>query len=153
MFRQTKTFRKTNMRRPITIAALVLAHAAAMTAASPLLAKPNKGKFLGPGTYAMKNGGCEKLTKIADGGPRNVETTPETLTVDGFSSWETGCGFTSIKEVEKGRKWVAKMSCNDEAGDESPETDTFEKQPDGSFKVTNEDKTTIWVRCDAAKGK
>ncbi len=136
------------MRRRSLLAATLIA-----ATASPLAAKPVKGVFIGPGAYAMKNGGCEKLKKIAEGGPKNVETTPETLTVNGFDNWETGCGFTSIKEVEKGRKWVARMSCNDEAGDETPETDTFEKQPDGSFKVTNEDKTTIWVRCDAGKGK
>lgn len=138
------------MRRQTMTAAALLA---AMAAATPLLAKPLKGKFVGPGTYAMKDGGCDKLRKIAEGGPKNVGTTPETLTVNGFESWDGGCSFTSIKELTKGRKWVATMSCSEGADENNKETDTFERQPDGSFKVTNENKTTIWVRCDAAKGK
>ncbi len=125
-----------------------------MAAAQPAAAKGKvKAGFLGAETYAMKDGGCEKLKKITEGGPKNVSTTPETLTADGFSSWETGCSFTSVKEIVKGKKWKAKMACNDEAGEINPETDIFEKQPDGSFKVTTEGKTTHFVRCEAGKGK
>lgn len=125
-----------------------------MLVVTPAEAKdPVKAEFLGAGTYAMKNGGCEKLEKIAGGGPKNVGSTPETLTADGFATWETGCSFASIKELAKGQKWKARMACNDEAGEISYETDIFEKKADGSFKVTNEGKTTHFVLCDGAKGK
>ena len=103
------------------------------------------------GTYVME-GRCEKLAALAAGGPRNVETVPETLTAKGFDNWEGGCAFTSIQEKEKGRVWTAKLSCGQSA-DEWEETDTFELDPkDGSLKVTVDDATTRFVRCDEKKG-
>lgn len=104
------------------------------------------------GTYVME-GRCEKLAKIEAGGPKNVETVPETLTNDGFQSWEGGCSFVSIEEKVKGRVWVARMSCAEEA-DESEETDTFElNSKDQSISVTVDGKTTKFIRCDADKRK
>ncbi len=108
-----------------------------------------KAKFLGDGTYATPEG-CAKLKAIAAGGPKNISTTPETLTASGFSGWEFGCGFTSVKEVVKGRKWVGKAACS-----EGPETwkssDTFERLPDGSFNVTGDKKTMKFVRCETGQ--
>jgi hypothetical protein len=134
-------------------ASLIVAVTVSLSLAASASAAEVKAKFLGDGTYAMKDGGCEKLNRIAAGGPKNVETTPETLTADGFSGWEGGCSFLSIKEVKKGVKWVVRMSCSEGAEEDQRETDTFEKQPDGSFHVTNEDKTTHFVRCEVGKGK
>lgn len=59
----------------------------------------------------------------------------------------------AAKGKVRARKWKARLACNDEAGEESPETDIFEKQPDGSFQATNEGKTTHFVRCATAPGK
>lgn len=98
------------------------------------------------------DGGCAKLKAIAAGGPKNVETTPETLTADGFESWEGGCSFVWIKEKQQGRRWVAEMACAEEA-EESVEIDTFDLDPaSGTIKVTNEGKTSAYVRCDEGKG-
>lgn len=108
-----------------------------------------KGTFLGDGTYATKEG-CEKLKKIAAGGDKNVETTPETLNQDGFSTWEGGCSFKSISEKDKDRRWIAVMDCA-EGDTEESETDTFEKMLDGAIKVTVEGKSTTFYRCDASK--
>ncbi len=76
---------------------------------------------------------------------------PETLTQDGFEGWEGSCTFRSITEVEKGKTWKAAMDCQEGAA-EGPESDLFERLPDGSLKVTVMGNDTIFVRCDAEKG-
>ena len=103
------------------------------------------------GTYASGEG-CKKLDAIANGGPKNVGTVPETLTRKGFETWEGGCSFTSIKETVTGKTWVAGMACM-ESADESTETDTFELLADGRIQVTVEGKTTIFERCKTKEAK
>ena len=133
------------------LASLILAAALA-----PALAEPTvvRATFIGEGTYATADG-CKKLAAIAAGGDRNVETVPETLTENGFEGWEGACTFTSFTEIEKDRKWKALMHCFDGA-EEGPESDIFERLPDGKIKVTVMGNDTILERCDAAnaeKGK
>ena len=77
---------------------------------------------------------------------------PETLTEDGFMGWEGSCTFTSFTEIEKDKKWKALMHCV-EGPDEGPESDIFERLPDGKLKVTVMGDATIFERCDAEKGK
>lgn len=122
----------------------------ALTAVTPAHAAV-KGTFIGPGTYATAEG-CKKLTAIEAGGDKNVGTTPETLTEDGFTSWEGACTFVSVTEKDKGRSWTAHMACAEEA-EEGTETDLFEKMDDGKIKVTVMENATILQRCDAEKGK
>ena len=110
-----------------------------------------KGTFIGPGIYATQDG-CEKLKALAAGGDKNVGTVPETLTEDGFSSWEGTCTFKSFTEKEKGRMWSAAMDCA-EGATEGPESDVFERILDGSIKVTVMNSATTLVRCDTDKGK
>jgi hypothetical protein len=103
------------------------------------------------GTWATEEG-CGKLAKIAAGTPRSVETVPETLTQDGYATWEGGCTFTDIQETAPGRKWSIKTACAEGAdewtGDETLEFDAAGKR----LTVTVEDKTTVFVRCEAEKG-
>ena len=40
---------------------------------------------------------------------------PETLTADGFKTWEGGCDFVAIEEEVEGRVFVATMTCTDGA--------------------------------------
>ena len=121
-------------------------------AAAPLSAHAEvKGTFVGPGTYATAEG-CKKLAAIEAGGDKNVGTTPETLTVDGFSSWEGACTFESFTETEQGKVWKAKMQCAEEAT-EGPESDIFERLADGKLRVTVMDAATLLQRCDTDKGK
>lgn len=110
-----------------------------------------KGTFIGPGIYATAEG-CQKLSALAAGGDQNVGTVPETLTEDGFEGWEGSCTFTSVTEVEPGKKWKTEMQCA-EGPDENEETDIFERLPDGALKVTQDNHVTMFQRCDAAKGK
>jgi hypothetical protein len=110
-----------------------------------------KGAFIGPGTYATDEG-CKKLAVLAAGGDRNVGTVPETLTEDGFMSWEGGCTFTSFTEKEKGRIWTANLKCF-EGADESKESDVFERLDDGKIKMTVMGNAIVLQRCDADKGK
>ena len=125
-----------------------------LAAVTAVLAVPawaeEKAAFI-KGTYAME-GRCAAWAAIEKGGDKNVETVPETLTAEGFSMWEGGCSFVSIKETVKDRQWVAKMDCA-EAADESEETDTFDLDPaTGNITVTVEGNKSVFVRCDAAKG-
>lgn len=122
----------------------------AVCVASPAGAEVS-ATFIGPGTYATE-GGCTKLAAIAAGGDRNAGTVPETLTQDGFMGWEGSCTFTSFTEIEKDKKWKALMHCT-EGPEEGPESDIFERLPDGKLKVTVMDNATIFERCDAEKGK
>lgn len=109
-----------------------------------------RGSFI-KGIYAME-GRCTAWAAIEAGGDRTVETVPETLTEDGFSAWEGGCSFISVKEKTKGRRWVAKMACGD-GNEEYEETDTFDLDPvTGNITVTVEGNSSVFVRCDAAKG-
>lgn len=109
-----------------------------------------KGDFVGPGVYALP-GRCDKVEALAKGGPKNVETVPETLTVNGFEGWEGACTFRSITEIETGKKWKASMDCH-EGAEEGPESDIFERLDDGSLKVTVMGNESIFVRCDKDKG-
>ncbi len=132
--------------RPMLIAGLVAASCALAWAATAQM----KGNFIGSGTYATVEG-CKKVAALVAGAVRNVETVPETLTQDGFAGWEGSCTFRSITEFEKGKKWKAAMDCQ-EGAEEGPESDLFERLPDGSLKVTVMGNDTIFVRCDAEKG-
>jgi hypothetical protein len=105
-----------------------------------------KGAFIGPGTYATAEG-CKKLAALKAGTERNVGTVPETLGEKGFEGWEGACSFTAIKEVEPGRVWKVRMWCG-EGADEGPQSDVFERLPDGKLKVTVMDNATIFERCD-----
>lgn len=128
-----------------------LAIAPLLAVAGAAAAGEVKGTFVGDGIYATADG-CMKLAALASGGDRNVETVPETLTVNGFEGWEGGCTFASITEIEKGRKWKARLHCVDGA-EEGPESDVFERMPDGTIKVTIMGNDTILQRCDAEKEK
>lgn len=129
---------------------LALASAAILLAqAAPATAGGTTGDFIA-GTYVIE-GRCDKLAALKAGGPRNVTTVPETLTSEGFESWEGGCEFTSIKEKVKGRVYEAEMSCTD-AAEEWTETDTFTVEADKSITVTVDQKSTRFVTCGHDKG-
>ncbi|MBK9079456.1 MAG: hypothetical protein WBP38_03325 [Hyphomicrobium sp.] len=129
-------------------AAIVFASVASVSAQADVAVV--KGTFVGAGTYATDEG-CKKLAALAAGGDKNVGTVPETLTEDGFEGWEGSCTFTSFTEIEKGKKWKVLMHCTD-GPDEGPESDIFERLPDGKLKVTVMDNATIFQRCDTDKG-
>lgn len=103
------------------------------------------------GTYVME-GRCDKWRALEAGGPRNLETVPEMLTATGFASWEGGCSFESITEEKPGERWSARMACAEEA-EEWSENDVFELDPrTGRLSVSVDGKTSVFVRCDEAKG-
>lgn len=118
--------------------------------ASPVLADV-PGTFVGPGTYATAEG-CKTLREVAAGTFQGEGALPPTLTTQGFIGLEGTCSFRSITEVETGKKWKAAMDCH-EGSPEGPESDLFERLPDGSIKVTIMGNDTIFVRCDEQQGK
>jgi len=103
------------------------------------------------GTWATEEG-CQKLAKIAAGSVRSVTTVPETLTADGYDTWEGGCTFSEIKETAAGRKWSVKTACV-ESAEEWSDSETMELDETGKrLTVTVEDKVTVFVPCAAEKG-
>lgn len=103
------------------------------------------------GVWATEEG-CAKLAALGTGTARSVETVPETLTADGYQTWEGGCTFTSIEETEKGRAWTVKTSCF-ESADEWTDTETFELDAASRrLRVTVEGEVTEFVRCETRKG-
>jgi hypothetical protein len=110
-----------------------------------------KATFL-TGTWATEEG-CQKVAALEAGSVRSVTTVPETLTQDGYATWEGGCTFSEIRETEPGRKWSVKTACVDGAEEWSDE-ETMELDASGKkLTVKVEDKTTVFVRCDSEKGK
>jgi hypothetical protein len=102
------------------------------------------------GVWATPDG-CKLRAAIEAGGPKNVETTPEILTADGYQGWEGGCSFKSVKENGAG-KWTVETACT-EGAEEWNDTETWElDSAAGRLKVTVDDQTTEFVPCDAGKG-
>jgi hypothetical protein len=103
------------------------------------------------GVFA-KEGLCKKVEAIEAGGPKNIDTVTETLTPDGFRSWEGNCDFVTITEKEKGRSYEAKMQCI-EGPEEWTETNTFDLDPSGSaITVWIEGEKHQYVKCGSGKG-
>ena len=124
-------------------------------AAAPLAAK-EKARFLGTGTYATAEG-CEKLKKIAAGGPKNVETTPELLDEHGFHGWEGDCEFTKIFEHEKDKSWLGLTTCVDGATISSVTYVFIKDETSGVFEVAAqgegaESEQHVYSRCETKKG-
>ena len=132
---------------------VLIALSIAAIGVTPAMAK-ERAAFLGSGTYATSQD-CEKQRKIEAGGPRNVETSPELLTAEGFRGWEGACEFTKVFEHDPGKSWTGLMSCF-EGAQFTPQLYLFMKsEADGSFEVAaqNQDMPTAYVRCDPKKGE
>jgi hypothetical protein len=124
---------------------------AVLAAAGPAAAAGKRADFI-DGVYA-KEGLCEKVAAVEAGGPKNVETVTETLSPEGFRSWEGGCDFDAITEKEKGRTYEARMTCN-EGAQEWIETNQFILDPaDATITVWIEGEKHLFVKCGSDKGK
>lgn len=133
--------------------AIVASFAVIIAGLSAAHAEPKsvQADFIGADIYATADG-CSKVAALAAGAERNLTSVPDTLTRNGYEGWEGGCTFTSITELEPGKKWKAEMACA-EGAEEGTETDIFERLADGKLKIIVNDTATILERCDAAKGK
>jgi hypothetical protein len=120
-------------------------------AASPANSEGVRADFI-VGTFA-KPGLCEKVAAIEAGGPKNVSTVTETLTAEGFRTWEGGCDFVTVTEAEKGKVYEASMRCS-EGAQEWTETDKFILDPSGNaITVWVEGEKHEFVKCVSEKGK
>jgi hypothetical protein len=138
------------MRSATPLVDLMVASALLVAGGGIALAGGQRATFI-DGIYAME-GRCESLVALDAGGPRTVETVPETLTAEGFKTWEGGCDFAGIEEEVEGRVFVATMTCTDGA-DEWKETDTFTVDPaDRSITVAVDGESSRYVYCGSGKG-
>ncbi len=130
------------------VTALVMASVAALAPISAL-ADVDAG-FLGTTVYTTA-ADCPLYRAIAAGGPRNLNTVPETLSAKGYRSWEGGCRFTNIVERYKGRLWTVSMRCSEGATENLPRTEVWRKAADGSLTVTADKKPTVLIACTIEK--
>ena len=106
--------------------------------------------FLGATVYTTA-ADCPLQKKLVAGGPRNLNTVPETLSAKGYRSWEGGCTFTNIVERYKGRLWTVSMRCSEGATENLPRTEVWRKAADGSLTVTADKKPTVLIACAIEK--
>ncbi|MDX2307269.1 MAG: hypothetical protein NW216_03420 [Hyphomicrobium sp.] len=139
----------------MTVVRILLAALALVAAVHPSATRAAETADFISGTYVIE-GRCPALAALQAGGDRNVSTVPETLTRDGFQSWEGGCTFDDVNEISPGRLWRARMDCH-EGPEEWEETDTFSFDPEqGTITVVVDDRAvegerTTYVRCDSGK--
>ncbi len=120
--------------------------AVGLAALAPAGMAAEKAAFI-DGTYATPEG-CRQLQALRDGASQSIETVPETLTAEGFQSWEGACRFTKTFEHEPGRVWLGLMFCA-EANTMSAATFVFLKGDDGTFEIAGDGQSEpeLYVRC------
>lgn len=130
------------MRTQIRIAVLAAVVALQVT---PACAEDVRATFLGEMTYTQADK-CDKAKQEAAAGK-----TPDAVILNarGVGDSEFDCGVSSVEEREPGRVWAVRMACVDIDFEEWDETDVFEKNGDGSFKITIEGskEPEVFVPC------
>jgi hypothetical protein len=129
-----------------TVAVLASVLLSAHAAAAEVTATPLGQSVLGRSVYTTAKD-CPLYKKLAAGGPRNLNTVPETLTAQGYRSWEGGCTFTNIVERYKGRLWTVSMRCSDGAIENRPRTEVWRKAADGAITVSADKTVTTLIAC------
>ncbi len=126
--------------------------AIALAAMPAVLEAKESASFL-QGTYSTEEG-CQKLQALAAGTQPSLETVPDTLTPNGFKSWEGTCEFTKIFEHEPGKVYLGLMFCT-EGESMTPVNFVFVKNDDGSFEVaaTGQEAPEQFKRCAAGEEK
>lgn len=126
---------------------------ACLIATTPVALQAKESASFLQGTYATEEG-CQKLQALAAGTQPSLETVPDTLTANGFKSWEGSCEFTKIYEHEPGKVFLGLMFCV-EGQTLTPVNFVFVKNDDGSFEVaaTGQDAPEQFKRCAAGQGK
>lgn len=107
--------------------------------------------FVGDGIYSPGTG-CQKLEEIESGkSAPNIATYPLTLTREGTGSWEGGCEFSSIRELEP-NTLEAKLQCS-EGADEYAQTVTFKRLDADRIEVRSGSEALVYQHCKGLKGK
>ena len=104
--------------------------------------------FLGDAVYGWKSD-CAKLAKIARGGPRNIQTSPELLSATGYQGWEGGCTIAKISARASVGRWRVDLICHEGAEDNMKRTEIWTKRGD-VLTVTHDGKSETYERCQVA---
>lgn len=126
----------------------LLVSVAVMTAIVPARADLT-ADFLGEGVFGLKSD-CAKLAKLAAGGPRNIQTVPETLTRNGYRSWEGACSITRIAPHRSLARYTVELKCSEGAEENMKRTEVWTKRGDTLY-VQFEGKTETYVKCETSR--
>jgi hypothetical protein len=130
----------------------ILFSVAALTALISASAMAAEATFLGGATYTTAKD-CRKLKALAAGGPRNIQTAPETLTAKGYLSWEGGCTIDKITAGKASNTWTVNLRCHEGAEENQLRTEVWTRQSDGSLMSAFKDEKTKYIACNAGKTK
>ena len=130
----------------------ILVSVAALTALISTSAIAAEATFLGSTTYTTAKD-CRKLKVLAAGGPRNITTSPETLTAKGYQSWEGGCTIDKITAGKPANTWTVNLRSHEGAEENQLRTEVWTRQSDGSMISAFKAEKTKYIACNAGKTK
>ena len=106
------------------------------------------------GTYVLSTEGCTKLKALKHGATESIGTVPWSVTAEGISYWEGGCGWSKVKTLGA-RRWALTAACGEDI-DMSVESYEYTRTSPTTFSVKlttkgaspKERKPVSYQRCD-----
>lgn len=106
------------------------------------------------GTYVLSTDGCTKLKALKHGATESIGTVPWSVTAEGISYWEGGCGWSKVKTLGA-RRWALTAACGEDI-DMSVESYEYTRTSPTTFSVklttkgasVKERKPVSYQRCD-----
>lgn len=117
------------------------------------VAAQQKASFI-DGTYVLNAEGCTKLKALKHGAAESIGTVPWSVTAEGISYWEGGCGWSKVKALEA-KRWALTAECGEDI-DTSVESYDYTRTSPTTFSVklttkgasAKERKPVSYQRCD-----
>ncbi len=107
--------------------------------------------FLGNGVYALPSD-CAKLAQLTAGGARNIQTVPETLTRNGYKSWEGGCAITRIAPHRSLSRYTVELKCSEGAEENVKRTEVWTTRGD-TLLVQFDGKSETYQKCETPRSR
>ncbi len=106
------------------------------------------------GTYVLSTDGCTKLKALKHGATESIGAVPWSVTAEGISYWEGGCGWSKVKTLGA-RRWALTAACGEDI-DMSVESYEYTRTSPTTFSVklttkgasVKERKPVSYQRCD-----
>ena len=85
------------------------------------------------GTYVLSTDGCTKLKALKHGATESIGAVPWSVTAEGISYWEGGCGWSKVKTLGA-RRWALTAACGEDI-DMSVESYEYTRTSPTTFSV------------------